>query len=112
MIGRNNLGSVYEFGHGVPQNYKEARRLYALASKQGYALATKNLKELDELIRTECPLLGKRVVITGTSRADLNGKVGVATDFDHAKGRYVVAWGGKGETPQAMKIKPGNLRLA
>ena len=70
------------------------------------------LQELDGKIRTECPLLGKRVIITGTSRDDLNGKVGVATDFDHAKGRYVVAWGGNGEKSQVMKIKPTNLRLA
>ena len=90
----------------------EARRLFALASAQGDAPATERLKQLDELIRTECPLLGKRVIITGTSREDLNGKVGVATDFDHAKGRYVVAWGGKGEKSQVMKIKPTNLRLA
>ena len=51
------------------------------------------------------------VIITGTSREDLNGKTGLATDFDHAKGRYVVAWGGKGEKAQVMKIKPQNLRL-
>ena len=38
----------------------------------------------------ECPLLGKQVVITGTSREDLNGKAGVATSFDHARGRYAV----------------------
>ena len=62
----------------------------ALASAQGHAQAPERLKTLDELIRTECPLLGKRVIITGTSREDLNGTVGVATDFDHAKGRYVV----------------------
>ena len=44
-------------------------------------------------------------------REDLNGQAGVATDFDHAKGRYVVAWGGKGEKSQVMKIKQTNLRL-
>ena len=82
-----------------------------MASLQGFAPATEDLNLLDQKIRTECPLLGKRVVITGTSRADLNGKVGVATDFDHAKGRYVVAWGGKGEKAQVMKIKPQSLRL-
>ena len=46
---------------------------------------------LNEKIHIECPLLGKRVLITGTSREDLNGKTGVATSFDHARGRYVVA---------------------
>ena len=82
-----------------------------MASLQGFAPATEDLNLLDQKIRTECPLLGKRVIITGTSREDLNGKVGVATDFDHAKGRYVVAWGGKGEKAQVMKIKPQSLRL-
>ena len=96
---------------GVDQDYQEARRLYKQALERGFAKAAGYLKQLDDKIRTECPLLGKRVIITGTSRADLNGKVGVATDFDHAKGRYVVAWGGKGEKSQVMKIKPVNLRL-
>ena len=111
-IANVNLAIMYENGYGVPKNYKEARRLFALALALGFAPASNDLKRINELIRTECPLLGKRVIITGTSRADLNGKVGVATDFDHAKGRYVVAWGGKGETSKAMKIKPQNLRLA
>ena len=48
------------------------------------------LKRLNEKIRTECPLLGKKVVITGTSREDLNGKTGMATSFDHARVRYTV----------------------
>ena len=30
------------------------------------------------------------MIITGTSREDLNGKTGVASSFDHAQGRYVV----------------------
>ena len=48
------------------------------------------LKRINEKIRTECPLLGEKVVITGTSREDVNGKAGVATSFDHARGRYAV----------------------
>ena len=80
----------YELGLGVTQNYQEARRLFALSSAQGDATATKYLNELEETIRAECPLLGKRVVITGTSREDLNGRVGVAQNFDAPKGRYVV----------------------
>ena len=98
----------YQNGYGVTKNYKEARRLYALASAQVVAQASERLKELDELIRTECPLLGKRVIITGTSRKDLNGKAGVATDFDHAKGRYVVTLNGK--DGKVVKLKPGNVR--
>ena len=89
---------------------KEARRLFALASAQGNAQATEHLKTLDELIRTECPFLGTRVIITGTSRADLNGKAGVATDFDHAKGRYVVTLNGK--DGKVLKLKPSNVNGA
>ena len=48
------------------------------------------------------------MVITGTSREDLNGKAGVATSFDHARGRYAVVLdkqGGKG-----IALRPDNLR--
>ena len=49
---------------------------------------------VDEVIRTECPLLGKRVVVAGTSRReDLIGMTGAATFFDHDRGRYVVVLG-------------------
>ena len=101
----------YEQGDGVTQDYQEARRLYALASSQGLAQATESLNLLDQKIRTECPLLGKRVVITGTSREDLNGRTGVATSFENARGRYVVeldSRGGENEK-QRLKVKPENL---
>ena len=82
-----------------------------MASAQGLAEATKALKRLDQKIRTECPLLGQRVVITGTSREDLNGRAGVATSFDHARGRYVVELDSKeGEKEkERLKLKPQNL---
>ena len=108
-IAHNNLAVLHLDGWGVTKSYKEARRLFGLALAKGYGPATQNLKVLDDLIRTECPLLGKRIIITGTSREDLNGKVGVATDFDHAKGRYVVAWGGRGNTSRVLKVLPENL---
>ena len=84
-----------------------------MASSQGLADATKYLKGLEEKIRTECPLLGKRVVITGTSREDLNGRAGVATSFDHARGRYVVELDSKeGEKEkERLKLKPEHLSL-
>ena len=106
-----NHGACYEDGTGLTQNYQEARRLYSLAAAKGLAPATEDLKRLDEKIRTECPLLGKHVVVTGTSREDLNGRTGVATSFDHARGRYVVELdGGEGENEkQLLKLKPGNL---
>ena len=82
-----------------------------MASSQGFAQATESLNLLDQKIRTECPLLGKRVVITGTSREDLNGRAGVATSFDHARGRYVVELDSKeGEKEkERLKLKPQHL---
>ena len=56
------------------------------------------------------PLMDKRVEIHGTSRADMNGKCGVATDFhydeDQSKWRYTVQL----DSGQAFKLKPENVR--
>ena len=103
---------LYEHGLGVVQDYHRARQLYALASAQGNVPATAELKLLNEKIRTECPLLGKRVQITGTSREELNGRAGVAGSFDHVRSRYVVELEGKGNSRNAnakIKVKPENL---
>ncbi len=44
-----NLGSMYEYGEGVPQDDKEAARWFRLAAEQGYAKALKvRLSELLE----------------------------------------------------------------
>ena len=55
-------------------------------------------------------LMDKRVEIHGTSRADMNGKRGVATDFhydeDQSKWRYTVQL----DSGQAFKLKPANVR--
>ena len=80
---------MHEDGHRVTQNYQEARRLYALASAQDTSNADA-AKYLEEKIHAECPLLGNQVVVTRTSRRDLNGKTGAVASFDHARGRYVV----------------------
>ena len=56
--------------------------------------------------------MDKRVEISGTSRADLNGKRGVATDFhpmdfdDTTKDRYTVQL----DSGEAFKLKPANVR--
>ena len=55
--------------------------------------------------------MDKRVEIHGTSRADMNGKRGVATDFhpdweDESKWRYTVQL----DSGEAFKLKPANLR--
>ena len=116
MNAQINLAGCHANGWGVAKDYLEARRLLTLASAQGHAPATERLTQLDEKIRSECPLLGKRVMITGTSREDLNGRVGVARSFDEAAGRYVVRLhGGAGareSATQEMKVKPVNLKPA
>ena len=52
----------------------------------------------------------KRVEIYGTSRADINGKCGVATDFhwyeDMSKWRYTVQL----DSGEAFKLKQANVR--
>ena len=56
--------------------------------------------------------MSKRVEIHGTSRADINGQRGVATDFhpmdwdDRTKHRYTVQLG----SGEAFKLKPANVR--
>ena len=54
--------------------------------------------------------MNKRVEIHGTSRADMNGKRGVATDFhwyeDESKCRYTVQL----DSGEAFKLKPANVR--
>ena len=58
------------------------------------------------------PLMDKRVEIHGTSRVDLNGKCGVATDFhavdmyDDTTWRYTVKFDGG----EAFKLKLANVR--
>ena len=43
----------YAKGAGVPQNYQQARRLYALGAAQGHAQATEALRLVDEIIRND-----------------------------------------------------------
>ena len=57
--------------------------------------------------------MDKRVEIHGTSRADMNGKLGVATDFhpmggfdDRSQDRYTVQL----DSGEAFKIKPASVR--
>ena len=55
--------------------------------------------------------MDKRVEIHGTSRADMNGKRGVAVDFhikreDRTKDRYTVQL----DSGKAFKVKPTNVR--
>jgi TPR repeat protein len=43
MVAQSNLGLMYERGHGVAQDYKEAVRWWTLAAQQGDADAQTNL---------------------------------------------------------------------
>ena len=59
--------------------------------------------------------MDKRVEIHGTTRQDMNGKRGLATDFHYYeddphnnKDRYTV----KLDSGEAYKVKPANLRAA
>ena len=58
------------------------------------------------------PLMDKRVEIHGTSRADINGQRGVATDFhpmdrgDRTQDRSTVQL----DSGEAFKLKPANVR--
>ena len=49
----STLQACYANGEGVPQNYQEARRLFALASAQGHTEATEALRRIDEIIRND-----------------------------------------------------------
>lgn len=40
---QHNLGALYEYGHGVPQNYAEAAKWYRRAAEQGHSTAQHNL---------------------------------------------------------------------
>ena len=65
-------------------------------------------------ISQTAPLMDKRVEIHGTSRADINGKRGIATDFhpmggprgDRSTWRYTVQL----DSGEAFKLKPANVR--
>ena len=55
--------------------------------------------------------MDKRVEVHGTSRADMNGKRGVATDFhcyraDRTKNRYTVQL----DSGETFKVKPASVR--
>ena len=57
--------------------------------------------------------MDQRVEIHGTSRTDMNGKCGVATDFhpmggphDRSQWRYVVRL----DSGEAFKVRPANVR--
>ena len=51
------------------------------------------------------------MVITSTSRNDLNGRAGVATSFDYDRDRYVVELHDDAGEKGRLMLKPENLDL-
>ena len=74
------------------------------------AAAPGSLDPFPSLHTQVAPLMDKRVEINGTSRADMNGKRGVATDFhfnpDQGKARYTVQL----DSGEAFKFKDTSVR--
>ena len=137
------LAVMYSDGLGVTPSWRRARELYQRAIELGNSMAVKNMQTLTKDIQNVsetsrlfhhlpyresslislapvppshaqlAPLMDKRVEIHGTSRADMNGKRGVATDFhpmvgtrNCTKDRYVVHL----DSGEAFKLKPANVR--
>jgi len=106
------LGTMYGEGKGVTTSFRRAREYYERAIELGNSLAVDDMQNLTQAIQQT--LMDKRVEIHGTSRADMNGKRGVATDFhpmggsegDRTTWRYTVKLDGGEE----FKLKRENVR--
>ena len=91
-----------------PEQLACAHALYLKETECKYATDEKIEKE-------NGPLAYKAVRIYGlNARPDLNGKLGVATSFDKAQGRYKVVLVGTSPDPrnwpkEQLGVKPGNL---
>ena len=135
-----HLGTMYVDGLGCTSSWRRARECYKKAIKAKDEDATEFMQYLREniawvsagviapssatsrytylsftsIVTSQfAPLMDKRVEIHGTSRADMNGKCGVATDFhlvggpeDRTKDRYTVQL----DSGEAFKLKPANVR--
>ena len=138
----DTLADMYMGGlGGVTPSFRRARELCRRAIDLGHSRSVEHMQELNGLIQEvtsrvnsrsaapslvrdithrtiaplhpqHAPLVDKRVEIHGTSRADLNGKCGVATDFhimdlkDRTTWRYTVELDGG----EAFKLKRANVR--
>ena len=129
----NQLGFMHHAGQGMAPSWRRAREYYERAIELGNLQAVKNMQILTDkiqnvtshplrpihhpcasprslshlLLRAQiAPLMDKRVEIHGTSRADMNGKRGVAADFHEDLWRYAV----KLDSGEALKFKPANVR--
>jgi len=72
---QNNLGALYESGHGVPQDNSIALDLYRQAAKGGDINAVSNVHRLEALMKDkEGKLLSNRVQARRGSRAPDAGR--------------------------------------
>ena len=77
-----------------------------LARQQGHEEIVKLLLAKPSPKRSGDPLIGKTVVIVGTSREELNGQHALVESFDKAKGRYGCLVGG-----QTVGLKCENFQV-
>ena len=89
-------------------NYQAAVSAWAtLVDEVRDWVGTAREHDVEAMVPVPSPLAGRRVVVYGTSRADLNETTGECVRLSEATGRYLVALDATGQT---MKIKPFNLR--
>jgi len=138
------LGLMYRKGKGVTPSWRRAREYYERSIGLGCSGVVENMQNLTRniqevtsrrsnysapsslardltvshfrpyILAQVAPLMDKRVEVHGTSRADMNGKRGVATDFhpmggpdgDRTTWRYTVKLDGG----EAFKLKLANVR--
>ena len=135
------LGGMYLLGEGVTPSMRRAQELTKRGIELGSSESVKAMpmvariiqkvryplplsssipRVMTHIIRPRpshaqyAPLMDKRVRIHGTSRNDINGKCGVATDFhmmgelqgDRSTWRYSVRL----DSGEAFKVKPANVR--
>ena len=100
---QHNLGIMNLNGLSGPIDYAEAHRLFTLAAAQGEAEAR---SALDNIRGVREQRVGVRAVVSGTSRADLNGVEGTITGYVLAKDRYRFA---PDDGRAALLCKPEHL---
>jgi len=105
-----NLGTMYKEGTGVSSSWRRAREFYHRALELGYEHAPRMLTMMNRETDYFFSYIDQRVEIHGSSRVDMNGKPGVATDIhysrDESKWRYTVEL----DSGEKFKVHPKNVR--
>ena len=92
---------------GVVTSLNHAARRYVVSIRPAEGSRSRSSFQLKAL-NLMVDLTGKRVVIHGTSRDDMNGRLGMATTFDAKSGRYAVRVDSDGEG-RTFRLKPANV---